>query len=227
MFCAGNITEKQRIAHGLPQSTLEEVVLDLYAGIGYFVFPYILYRPTRLLYACEWNPYSVEALERGLQHNAIPFIRLTSPTQPFNNQFKHDNEIRVRNELVDGDVKVVVCPGDNATYVSLYECKVDRVNLGLLPHSDDGWPLAVRALKPSGGYLHVHVNLKKGEEAVFQERLVAAVMELLGCWKQGVWWVRVLHMECVKSFAPRVYHWVADVECRPVDGQRAKVSGQE
>jgi hypothetical protein len=24
-----------------------------------------------------------------------------------------------------------------------------------------------------------------------------------------------------------VYHWVADVECRPVDGQRAKVSGQE
>ncbi|KAH9510121.1 tRNA wybutosine-synthesizing protein 2 [Bulinus truncatus] len=35
----------------------------------------------------------------------------------------------------------------------------DRVNLGLIPSSEEGWPIAVQVLKNSGGTLHVHGNV--------------------------------------------------------------------
>ena len=36
----------------------------------------------------------------------------------------------------------------------------DRVNLGLIPSSEEGWPTACAALKPhTGGILHIHANV--------------------------------------------------------------------
>ena len=36
----------------------------------------------------------------------------------------------------------------------------DRVNLGLIPSSEEGWPIACAALKSStGGWLHIHGNV--------------------------------------------------------------------
>ncbi|KAL3842241.1 hypothetical protein ACJMK2_020277 [Sinanodonta woodiana] len=36
----------------------------------------------------------------------------------------------------------------------------DRVNLGLIPSSEEGWPVACAALKPdTGGILHIHANV--------------------------------------------------------------------
>jgi tRNA G37 N-methylase Trm5 len=39
----------------------------------------------------------------------------------------------------------------------------DRVNLGLIPSSKQGWPLAVACLKPCGGWIHVHDNVHEDE----------------------------------------------------------------
>ena len=36
----------------------------------------------------------------------------------------------------------------------------DRVNLGLIPSSEDGWPVACAALKHTGGFLHIHSNVE-------------------------------------------------------------------
>ena len=68
MFSSGNITEKLRVA-GFDCSG--EVVVDLYAGIGYFVFPYLIHAKAEVVHACEWNPCAVEALRRGLKANKI------------------------------------------------------------------------------------------------------------------------------------------------------------
>lgn len=35
----------------------------------------------------------------------------------------------------------------------------DRVNLGLIPSSEESWPMAVQVLKPTGGVLHIHGNI--------------------------------------------------------------------
>ncbi len=43
----------------------------------------------------------------------------------------------------------------------------DRVNLGLLPSSEAGWPVACAALRPdTGGWLHVHGNVSTKLDSV-------------------------------------------------------------
>ena len=90
----------------------------------------------------------------------------------------------------------------------------DRVLLGLLPDSERAWPVAVAALRDSGGVLHAHANVKQGELEGWISRLEAAVADLAA--KLGrEWSVRVEHVERVKWYAPRVRHVVADVRCVP------------
>ncbi len=68
MFSSGNITEKLRVA---TFDCSGETVVDLYAGIGYFVFPYLMHAGAEVVHACEWNPLAIEALQRGLKVNGV------------------------------------------------------------------------------------------------------------------------------------------------------------
>ncbi|EEB13229.1 conserved hypothetical protein [Pediculus humanus corporis] len=70
MFSAGNVTERHRIALF---NCDNEVVIDLFAGIGYFTLPYIVHAKAKFVYACEWNPVAVEALRRNLELNKISY----------------------------------------------------------------------------------------------------------------------------------------------------------
>ncbi|KDP20748.1 hypothetical protein JCGZ_21219 [Jatropha curcas] len=68
MFSWGNLSEKLRMAH---LDCEDEVVVDLFAGIGYFVLPFLVRARAKLVYACEWNPHAVEALKRNLEANSV------------------------------------------------------------------------------------------------------------------------------------------------------------
>lgn len=68
MFSSGNITEKLRLAKF---DCKGETVVDLYAGIGYFVLPYLIHAQAELVHACEWDPHAVEGLRRGLKANKV------------------------------------------------------------------------------------------------------------------------------------------------------------
>ena len=81
----------------------------------------------------------------------------------------------------------------------------------------------VRLLRPlMGGVLHVHENVHEEAEEVWCTRVLPATLLRLGR-EAGAPWagaegdasvpVRVLHVERVKSYAPRVWHVVVDVEC--------------
>ncbi|XP_024215210.1 tRNA wybutosine-synthesizing protein 2 homolog isoform X2 [Halyomorpha halys] len=68
MFSAGNVTERHRIA------TLKcdnEVIVDLFAGIGYFTLPFLVHANAKLVHACEWNPDAVDSLRRNLRLNKV------------------------------------------------------------------------------------------------------------------------------------------------------------
>jgi tRNA wybutosine-synthesizing protein 3 len=199
MFSSGNITEKARVGK---LAVKGETIVDLYAGIGYFVLPYLLNGKAAMVHACEWNPHSIEALRRNL----------------------------IRNGVAD---RCKVYPGDNAVSSQLLLGVADRVNLGLIPTSEAGWPCAVDVLKPTGGWMHVHDNVHQDEKNAWVVRLEATLTALLNERKPASselleWRVHVEHVEKVKSYAPRVYHYVADVRCalEPVgresrDGQQA------
>ncbi|PON43912.1 BTB-kelch protein [Parasponia andersonii] len=68
MFSWGNLSEKRRMAQ---LDCRNEVIVDLFAGIGYFVLPFLVGAKAKLVYACEWNPHAVEALRRNLQSNSV------------------------------------------------------------------------------------------------------------------------------------------------------------
>ncbi|KAL0542912.1 hypothetical protein IC582_017993 [Cucumis melo] len=68
MFSWGNLSEKLRMAH---LNCKEETIVDLFAGIGYFVLPFLVGAKAKLVYACEWNPHAIEALKRNLQANCV------------------------------------------------------------------------------------------------------------------------------------------------------------
>ncbi|XP_044283188.1 tRNA wybutosine-synthesizing protein 2 homolog [Varanus komodoensis] len=235
MLSPGNITEKLRIAS---LQCAEEVVVDLYAGIGYFTLPYLVHAGAAFVHACEWNPHAAEALRKNLQLNGVAD-------------------------------RCQVHQGDNKK-LELRDV-ADRVNLGLIPSSEEGWPVACWVLrKDVGGILHIHQNVESfpakapnsrqkpeqvqphehglGQTAYStQEARVAheahPVLQDAGkkeptraarcAWQRWAeatrtrirtlleeldgkpWRTQILHIERVKSYAPHVHHLVLDLKCQP------------
>ncbi|KAK9155721.1 hypothetical protein Sjap_003201 [Stephania japonica] len=68
MFSWGNLSEKLRMAL---LDCGDEVIVDLFAGIGYFVLPFLVGAKAKLVYACEWNSHAVDALRHNIQANSV------------------------------------------------------------------------------------------------------------------------------------------------------------
>jgi tRNA wybutosine-synthesizing protein 3 len=68
MFSSGNITE--RIRMGTVQAK-DEIIVDAYAGIGYYTLPFLTMAGAAQVHACEMTPASIEGLVRGLSANAV------------------------------------------------------------------------------------------------------------------------------------------------------------
>src|SRR5437870_5592723 len=68
MFSPGNIGERVGIADRVRAGS---VVVDLFAGIGYFALPIAVRRHDALVYACELNPVSFDYLVRNIRMNRV------------------------------------------------------------------------------------------------------------------------------------------------------------
>ncbi|XP_020273549.1 tRNA wybutosine-synthesizing protein 2/3/4 isoform X2 [Asparagus officinalis] len=68
MFSSGNLSEKLRMAH---LDCRDEIVVDLFAGIGYFVLPFLVKAKAKFVYACEWNPHAIKALRHNIDANFV------------------------------------------------------------------------------------------------------------------------------------------------------------
>lgn len=55
MFSSGNMSERKRMAN---ISNKHEVVVDMFAGIGYFTIPIAVYSKPKKIFSCEINPIS-------------------------------------------------------------------------------------------------------------------------------------------------------------------------
>jgi tRNA wybutosine-synthesizing protein 3 len=102
-----------------------------------------------------------------------------------------------------------VYQGDNRQTAPKLEGIADRVLLGLLPSSTYAWELAFNCLKEEGGIIHVHMNVE--QQDLDDGRFVK---ETLKSFEEMGSEVKLLHLEDVKSYAPRVRHVVLDVEVR-------------
>lgn len=210
MFSRGNIKEKARLLdfHRLDQTlesrriTKEELAnnsaVDLYAGIGYFIFSYVKMGLGKVV-GWELNPWSVEGLRRGAVANG------------WSVKVARGNDVL---DLVDAQIVVVL--GDNRNAASRLQgpCRynigaVRHVNCGLLPSSEDSWKMALEILD-GDGWLHLHENVGTND---VHARTVE-IEELIRCWLKKSAEQRsakVEYVEFVKTFAPGVWHCVFDV----------------
>jgi len=134
MFSRGNIKEKLRVARFAASG---DIVLDLFAGIGYWAFPIIRHAHAERVVACEWNPVAAECLRMGARINNI------------------EEKITV----IEGDN----C--SEVTQKELERWVFDRVFLGLIPSSERAFPVACQYLRRDRVcHLHVHFNIHEDEE---------------------------------------------------------------
>ncbi|GMH40346.1 hypothetical protein BSKO_08250 [Bryopsis sp. KO-2023] len=115
------------------------------------------------------------------------------------------NGVKDRCEILQGDCRECAPAG-----------VADRVMLGLLPSSEGGWKTAVRALKASGGWLHIHENVNDFDEKDWVAGTVAQLAEIANKDMDRGWDVRLAHRERVKWYAPHVRHIVLDIKCTPL-----------
>ena len=171
MFSSGNVTERGRMG------TIDcegEVIVDAFCGIGYYTLQFLVRGGASHVHACEINPDSISALEKGL----------------------------IRNKVAE---KCTIHHGDNRVTMRGLKGIADRVILGLIPSSMNAWGLAIGCLKPSGGTIHVHMNIHEDE-----------IEEWVG--KTTEWFATVsgknataLHLEDVKQYCPHIRHVVLDL----------------
>ena len=179
MFSSGNISERIRVSKF---DCSDEIILDLYAGIGYYTLPLLVYTKAKLLHACEFNPDSIKELEKNLVHNGV---------------FE----------------KCIIYKGDNSETIqnSNFLGNINRVILGLLPSSQKSWHLAIQALDPNGGMLHLHGNATAKNEKEWAETVIKELNNISNNLNRQFQF-KLEHIEKVKSYAPKVNHVVLDIK---------------
>lgn len=68
MFSSGNMDERKRMSR---ISKPDEVVVDMFAGIGYFTLPIAVHSKPKKIYACEKNPISFDFLRENIVLNNV------------------------------------------------------------------------------------------------------------------------------------------------------------
>ncbi|KAM0248839.1 hypothetical protein ACHAQJ_009303 [Trichoderma viride] len=213
MFSRGNVKEKARVlgferplARGGEIGKEDSWAVDLYAGIGYFVFSYAALGMRVLCW--EINPWSVEGLRRGAVANkwSVKVIQGDDLTLPME-------------QLMAGEDKIIVFLESNERALGRIEemqemglaRNIEHVNCGFLPTSEPVWESAwqVTRFAPEA-WLHLHENV--GVQDIESRR--ASIQTAFETWAASGASSRAPsaeHVEQVKTFAPGVWHCVFDV----------------
>ena len=155
-----------------------ETVINMFAGVGCFSILIAKRQPTAKVYSIDINPTAVKLMRENIRINRV-----------FNKVFP-----------LLGDAKEII---EN----QLQHC-ADRVLMPLPEKAYEYLPCAVSALKPSGGWIHVHTfeHVAKTEDSA--EKVRQKVTSKLG--SLGVNF-DVPFIRVVRSTGPNWWHLVANV----------------
>ncbi|MBT6560522.1 MAG: hypothetical protein HOL76_04615, partial [Euryarchaeota archaeon] len=68
MFSSGNINERRRMGEIVSKN---EIIVDLFSGIGYYTLPILVKSKVKHVYSCEWNINAINALKFNLKENKV------------------------------------------------------------------------------------------------------------------------------------------------------------
>lgn len=235
MFSIGNITEKLRIASF---DCSQEIVVDLFAGIGYFVLPYLVHARAKHVHACEINPDSIEALKINLKLNRVEDRctihegdnRETCP----NNVADRVNLGLIPSSEISWETACRALKNDSGGVISLskFVNSKDIILIGFLfkvlhihanidsaPEKKDS--INDDSIDDERSIMNLNsiwegASFKRAEWKTWTCTTVRKIEKLLFHVKQTKWSVHFRHLEHVKSYAPHVDHVVLDILCKPV-----------
>ena len=139
MFAKGNLSERVRIPKQVRDG---EIIVDMFAGLGYFSIPIGKLSKPGKLYSIELNPVSYKFLKENFEINKIK-----------NAEAINGDNREIINGLVDEGVKA------------------DRVLMGYLPPPKEFLPWAFKIIKKNG-ILHYEDLVVKGKEDEEYERIM-------------------------------------------------------
>jgi len=142
MFAKGNVSERVRIAKQVKDG---EIIVDMFAGLGYFTIPIGKMSKAEKIYSIELNPVSFEFFEENLKINHIHNVEAING----------DNR-EVIDRLVDNGIKA------------------DRVLMGYLPPPKEFLDWAFKIIKKNG-ILHYEDFVVVGKEQEDIDRVLDGV----------------------------------------------------
>jgi len=131
MFAKGNVSERARLSKLVAPG---EVIVDMFAGIGYFSVPLGRLSPAGKIYSIEWNPNAFHYLNENIKLNKIENVET----------FFGDNR-EIVPKLIERGIKA------------------DRIVMGLLPPPKDFIETALKISK-KGTIIHYEDILHADEE---------------------------------------------------------------
>lgn len=176
MFAKGNLVERTRIAKQVKKG---EIIVDMFAGIGYFSVPIGVLSKPKKVYSIELNPVSFGFLKENLKINHINCV-----------------------EAINGDCRKEI--------LNLIKDKIkaDRIIMGYLPPPKEFLPYAFMIAK-KGSILHYEDLVVAGKEKEDVERVISDIKNAA---REKDFDVKLLLSKRVKPYAPKVEHWVFDLE---------------
>ncbi len=123
MFSKGNLNERKLLATFVKEN---EVIVDMFAGIGYFSLPIAIHSNVKRIYSIELNPLSYNSLVENINLNRLE-DRITA---------------------INGDSKIEVIKLSNSGV------KADRVIMGVFPAPKDFIQEALTVAKEGGTMYH-------------------------------------------------------------------------
>ncbi len=171
MFSKGNKAEKMRIAKQVKEG---EIIVDMFAGIGYFSIPLAKHTKAKKIYAIDINPEAIACLKENAKLN------------------------RVEEKIIaiEGDCREV------CKKLAAQGVRADRIIMGYIFGTHEFLPAALE-ISRKGTVIHYHFLERHAEREI--EKIAQIARE------RGMS-IRIILLKKVKSYAPRVYHWVCDIE---------------
>jgi tRNA G37 N-methylase Trm5 len=118
MFAKGNVAERGRLPK---QVKMSEIIVDMFAGIGYFSVPIAKNAKPKKIYAIDLNPNSIKYLKKTIEKNKLNNI-----------------------EVIQGDSQKII------EDLAAKGIKADRVLMGYLPPPVEFISSAMKIIKKNG-----------------------------------------------------------------------------
>ncbi len=145
MFAKGNMHERQRIPKKVVKN---DVVVDMFAGIGYFSLGIAKHSGAKKVYSIELNPVSFEFLKQNIELNKVGSII----------------------EPIHGDCKLVV------PELSQKGIKADKILMGIIPEPVEYIPAALSVSKPGSIIFYEGVDKEDGQEMFERFKSAAGIV---------------------------------------------------